>query len=127
MKTVGELAQAAEAALALVKSQPDVQEAVDRATSPRTTARVADRFGSFRAIVGVPVEVTSVRVGALGSGAMVKGKVFVGLSNTRLPIIRFESSVTVNGPVRPAVLKLAVLPMPSATIPPAQLAVVLQL
>ena len=58
---------------------------------------------------------------------IVQPKALVGLSKTRLPIVRFVSRVTVIGPVRLAVVKFAVLFAPSATVPPCQLAAVLQL
>jgi hypothetical protein len=57
----------------------------------------------------------------------VQPKVFVGLSNTKLPMVRLVSSAIEIGPVRLAVANVAVLLAPFAMMLDCQFAAVLQL
>src|SRR4051794_25004986 len=87
---------------------------------------VADRFGLVTVIVGVPVAVWRVSVTPPKPPSIVHPNALVGLPNTRLPIVRGPSRLTVNGAVKPAVANVAVAPIPSATAAAVQLPVSLQ-
>src|SRR5262249_13795387 len=89
----------------------------------RVAARVTEMFALLTAIVGSPL---LLRLRVL-LPMIDQPKVFVGLSNTRPPMVRLVSSVTLTGPVRPATATAAVLLAPSATMPPDQFVAVLQL
>src|SRR4051812_16798071 len=80
--------------------------------------------GLVTLIVGVPDAVCMVRV--LNPSSSHPNE-FVGLPNVRLPMVRPVSRVTVVSWVRFGVANVAVLPTPSATTPPVQLAASLQL
>src|SRR5689334_18758290 len=73
----------------------------------RDVAMAGEMLVVLTAIVGPPA-LLLLRV-RMDAPPIVHEKVFVGLSNTSAPIVRFVSRLTVIGPVRFGVVKLAVL------------------